>query len=241
MANSFTVTLSGDQEVPPTGSAASGSGTVTWDEVAQTAAYEITVRGLDFGPLLGLEPQTAATDDDVTNMHVHNEARGVNGSVIFGQIGPAHDNDDLKIALNDQDGSWTISGIWETTDPATVSIANFADALTAATDGSDVPLYFNVHTTEFPAGEIRGQWVAREAEEADGTGGAVTGMVDWNALSARVLAFLEATGSWGLLSEWLSDTPPDGMGRAQATPADPEAMPAQDHADQGAAGSEWQI
>ncbi len=32
---------------------------------------------------------------------------------------------------------------------------------------------------------------------------------DWNALAERVLRYYEATGSWGLLSEWLSDNPPD--------------------------------
>ena len=33
--------------------------------------------------------------------------------------------------------------------------------------------------------------------------------MDWEALAARVLAFYEATGSWGLLSDWLSKTPRD--------------------------------
>ena len=241
MANSFSVTLTGDQEVPPNSSAASGAGTVKWDGSAQTAAYEITIWGLDFGPILGLDPQTEATDDDVTAMHVHNAARDVNGPVVFGQISPAHDADDLEIVLNDHDGSWTISGIWDPDDPANVSIVNFADELDAATAGSDVSLYFNVHTTSFPAGEIRGQWVAEEAKADDKKGDIRIDAIDWEALAARVLAFLAATGSWGLLSEWLSDTPPDGAGPPRLVDPPDLDMFIHKYGDHGAAGSDWHL
>src|SRR5215213_5079415 len=110
------------------------------------------------GPALGLAAQTPSTADDVTSHHVHNAPRGVNGPVVFGQINPAHDTDDLSIVRND--GSWTVRGRWETTDPAATSISNFANQLAAAQVGSEVALYFNAHTTPFPAGEIRGQWIA---------------------------------------------------------------------------------
>jgi serralysin len=158
MANSFTLVFTGNQEVPPTGSTASGTGTVAWNTAADTATYVFTVRGVDFAPVLGLAPQTETTADDVTNAHVHNEARGVNGPVVFGQIGPAQE-DDLSIVLN-ADSSWTVRGVWEPTDPANVSITEFAAALDAAVAGADVPLYFNIHTTTFPGGEIRAQWIA---------------------------------------------------------------------------------
>jgi serralysin len=58
------------------------------------------------------------------------------------------------------DHSWTVSGVWELTDPANRPITDFATVLGSATVGMDVPLYFNVHTTQFQAGEIRGQLVA---------------------------------------------------------------------------------
>ena len=206
MADGFTLTFTGDQEVPPNGSAAGGAGTVSWDGAARTADYEYTVQGVDFGPVLGLEPQTGTTADDVTIMHVHNAPRGVNGPVVFGQIGPAQDADDLSIVLND-DGSWTVSGVWEPTDPANVPITQFAETLDLAVAGSEVPLYSNIHTTTFPRGEIRAQWVASATGEQAGDAGEQP--VDWEALAARVLAFHEATGSWGLLSDWLSETPPD--------------------------------
>jgi serralysin len=159
MPMNFSVTLTGPQEVPPNASAASGVGIVVWDAATETAAYAFTVRGLDLGPLLGQPPQTATTADDVTAMHFHNGARGEAGPVVFGQIGPAQDTDDLGVVLN-ADGSWTILGAWETTDPATASIADFAAALDATPLGSDAPLYWNIHTTMFPMGEIRGQLVA---------------------------------------------------------------------------------
>ncbi len=186
MADGFTLTFTGDQEVPPNGSAASGAGTVSWDSAARTAAYEYTVEGVDFGPVLGLEPQTETTADDVTVMHVHNAPRGANGPVVFGQIGPAQDADDLGIVLND-DGSWTVSGVWEATDPANASVERFAETLDLAFAGSEAPLYFNVHTTAFPGGEIRAQWAAEPGD------------VDWDAVAARVLANFEDNGTYWYL------------------------------------------
>jgi hypothetical protein len=119
----------------------------------------LVISGEDFAAAAKQGSATAAITDNVTSLHVHNAARGQNGSVVFGQINPAHDTDDLSIVQN-ANGSWTIKGVWETTDPAAVSINQFAAALTAAKPGEDVPLYFNSHTTAFPGGEIRGQWEA---------------------------------------------------------------------------------
>ena len=79
------------------------------------------------------------------------------------------------------DGSWSESGRWETTDLAPIDRPSFvpggdvtfADILGSATVGSDVPLYFNVHTVQFTGGEIRGQLVAI----ADDIDDVVTGTV----------------------------------------------------------------
>ncbi|HEX6977706.1 MAG TPA: CHRD domain-containing protein [Alphaproteobacteria bacterium] len=159
MSTAFRAILEGSQEVPPNQSTAQGLGTVIFDNTAVTASYSFRIEGVDYGPATGAPPQTPATEDDVVSTHFHNEARGVNGPVVFGQINPAHDDDDLAIVQN-TDGSWTVSGLWETTDPANVPIDNFAADLGGAAVGSEVPLYFNVHTTQFPAGEIRGQLIA---------------------------------------------------------------------------------
>ena len=65
--------------------------------------------------------------------------------------------------------------------------------------------------------------------------------IDWDALAARVLAYLEATGSWGLISDWLSDTSPDGGGPPEERESsDPETI-VQNHADQGTAGGDWHL
>jgi serralysin len=119
----FTVDLTGTQETPPNASAASGAGVVVWDSDTSTAAYEFIVSGLDFGPALGLAPMTAITDDDVTAMHFHNGDRGVAAPVVFGQFNPAQDTD-LQVLMND-DGSWTISGVWDVTDASNVPITDF--------------------------------------------------------------------------------------------------------------------
>jgi serralysin len=159
MSTAFRAILEGSQEVPPNQSTASGLGTFTFDSAAEAADYSFRIEGVDYGPATGEPPQTPETLDDVVSTHFHNEARGANGPVVFGQINPAQDDDDLAIVQN-EDGSWTVSGRWETTDPANVSIADFATALDSAAVGSEVPLYFNIHTTQFPMGEIRGQLVA---------------------------------------------------------------------------------
>ena len=86
---------------------------------------------------------------------------------------PAHDFDDFAAVLN-SDGSTTFSGIWETSDPTNTSISNFAAMLGSATLGADVPLYWNIHTEEFPNGAIRGQLVCiatDNGETVEGTDG----------------------------------------------------------------------
>jgi serralysin len=190
MSTVFRVVLTGDQEVtdPPggTGSMASGVGTVVFDSEAVAASYSFDIKGLDFGPVTGGPAQTPATDDDVTRTHFHTAPANANGPIVFGQIdtvAPANeqDDDDFKTVLN-ADGSWSLSGVWETTDPpspAGVTIADFADDLGSATVGMAVPLYFNVHTSEFGAGEIRGQLVAI----ADDIDNVVTGTTGNDVLS----------------------------------------------------------
>jgi len=184
MSTAFRVVLEGTQEVPPNSSTASGFGTIIFDNsdpAAVFASYSITIEGLDFGPVTGEKSQTKDTAlDDVTRTHFHNAVSGTNGGIVFGQVDATnpllrHDADDLSIVLN-KDQSWTISGIWETTDgvpsgSGSASIAPFAATLGSATEGTEAPFYFNVHTNAFPGGEIRGQLVTIADENSNGVGG----------------------------------------------------------------------
>ena len=186
MSTVFRVILEGEQEVPPRDTTASGVGTVIFDSAAVAASYSFDVQGLDFGLAVGLPPQTPTTDDDATRTHFHGPAdAGENAPIVFGQIdaNPAlnQDNDDFAVELN-ADGSWSLSGVWETTDPPSptgVTIADFADDLGSATVGTAVPLYFNVHSNDFPGGEIRGQLIAI----ADDIDNVVTGTTGNDVLS----------------------------------------------------------
>jgi Ca2+-binding RTX toxin-like protein len=166
----FRVVLTGEQEVPPRATTASGVGTVVFDSAAVAASYSFDVQGLDFGPATGQTP-TPDPNDNVTRTHFHTAVAGVNGPIVFGQIDtvdPAfeQDNNDLDVVLN-ADGSWSVSGVWDEDDPpapsglaAGATIGDFADDLGSATVGTAVDLYFNVHSNDFPGGEIRGQLVA---------------------------------------------------------------------------------
>ncbi len=156
--------LSADQE-PDGGGDPNASGTSEFilNEFGDALSYELTVSGLDFGQFVGDgTAQTEDTSDDVTRIHLHNADRGVNGGVAFGlidQVLPAadgQDNDDLEIIQN-EDGSTTLRGIWETSDPALTSLTEFVESLQNAEAGEDIPLYWNIHTNGSPGGAIRGQ------------------------------------------------------------------------------------
>jgi serralysin len=167
MAELFHVTLTGDQELPSVQTQAHGEGTVRWDPEAQTATYHLHFTGVDFSNYATNGRHKGGTEDtvdDVINLHTHNAPRGYAGPVVFGPINPVSDADDLKITYNKHGDYWDVRGVWETTDPAPTSIADFATILNNAPPGDDVPLYFNVHTTGHTTGEIRGQWVAIEDE-----------------------------------------------------------------------------
>lgn len=151
--------------MPPggTGSPGSGSGTMTlvdlggdqfrWD-YSLTISPHFNFMSID----ASLNNQGTQT---VTGFHVHNAARGTNGGVIYGVHSPDHDHSDTVTATLNADNSTTFTGSWGPDDGNPVgNINTHGPGLLAAEPGNDVPFYWNVHTTSFGGGEIRGQIVA---------------------------------------------------------------------------------
>ena len=151
----YETVLSGNQEVPPVNSKATGFGFFQLNGQGDALTYATKISGLDFGPLLGKAPQTPDTADDVTGVHFHAGSLGVNGPIVL-DITKGQDADDWQATIN-PDGSTSITGVWETTDQANKSISDFAASFKSATPGDDTKLYLNVHTKGSPGGEIRGQ------------------------------------------------------------------------------------
>ena len=125
MSTVFRAILEGSQERAPNpvDTTASGTGTVIFDSTAVAASYSFDVEGLGAFTI----GETPTDPEDINNTHFHAQVRGVSGPVVFGQITPNHDNDDRAFVTN-ADGSWSVSGRWETTD--TVPITNSFPAST---------------------------------------------------------------------------------------------------------------
>ena len=140
----FTANLLASSEVPPsTTSTGSGTGTFTFDTVAQDIAFTISYSGLTSSAAMG---------------HIHAGAVGVNGPVI------------LPFSPGPTDTSGTLTGMLTPADlinQATSGIVTFSDIYNAAIAGD---LYTNVHTGNFPAGEIRGQLTQASAVPEPVTG-----------------------------------------------------------------------
>ena len=122
--------LDGAQETPPTGSPGTGMATFTYSSAAQDLTYSVAFQNL-------VAPAVMA--------HIHLAPPGVPGPIIFPLT-----NEGPPSAT-----SGTFGGILTAADltPAG-SITTFAEAI-AALEAGDT--YINIHSTQFPAGEIRGQ------------------------------------------------------------------------------------
>lgn len=139
----FHATLTGDQEVPPTGSLKTGTATFILNDTADALSYNIKLFGFD---LDGLQTPGDASDN-VTGIHIHRAPFGVNGPIVFGIFPlPGADADDVVVNA----AAGTVSGVWD--NPP--DIPNLALDIANLRNGG---LYTNVHTTTFPGGEIRGQ------------------------------------------------------------------------------------
>jgi len=179
--------LNGSQEVAGGDPNATGTDRLILGSNGDSLGYSLTVSGVDFGAFIGDgTPQTADTGDDVIGLHIHNAARGENGPIALGLIDiglvapefNGQDADDITFSVN-ADGSTTIRGVWDESDPASIALSQFASELQSTAPGADIPLYWNVHTNDFRGGAIRGQFLGgepatvgtAEAEALSGTEG----------------------------------------------------------------------
>jgi len=170
----FRAILTQEQETPVTPSTPQGSSGIAnffLNDTGTELAYHLDTTGLDFGRInpsgISNNPIPAGNpNDDVTRIHIHRAPFGVAGGIVFGQVEipantgpcpcpPATDN------LNDEDdlivdvANGIIMGVWDANEGANNNPANFLPALLADLLAGN--LYINVHTNDFPGGEIRGQ------------------------------------------------------------------------------------
>lgn len=134
--------LSGDQEVPPVETDAVGAGQFIYNTDTQTFSLDIMIFGIELDDLLGVGPNG-------TPIHIHNAPAGSNGPIVIDLGFLASFQDDglgIRYQVFDQPFGGTYGDI--VSDPDDNEQALF-----------DRALYVNVHTQDFPSGELRGQLV----------------------------------------------------------------------------------
>ena len=130
-AEVFQATLAGANEVPPRATAASGA--MGFIVKGNRVDYSIEVHGL--GAIVG--------------GHVHSGAAGVNGPIRIALF-PGPGSNATSNPLTGVDGQ-LYEGSFEAADVVGISYDELINQMRAGT------AYGNVHTTQFPGGEIRGQ------------------------------------------------------------------------------------
>jgi uncharacterized protein (TIGR03118 family) len=163
--NNLFVNMTDSQENPPTNPTTSGG--ARRDASFGTAHFELNdtgtamkvsalIRNLDLGS------QTPDTNDDLTNAHIHagpSVAPTSNGPVVWGFIGtPFNDNnpnDALVIGGTGVGGAF--SGKWDAPEGNGTTLAAQLDNL------RNGRAYINFHSTQFPGGEMRGNFPATQA------------------------------------------------------------------------------
>lgn len=132
--------LTSDQEVPASTSTVVGSGQYSFNDESNRLMLMLQFTGrLD----LDGEQTPDTANDDLTGLHVHYGAMGLNGGVVFNLLSAPE-------TLVDGGNSRVLS-IWEVDDE---HVANLIAG----------DLYVNAHTTEFPGGAVRGQIILPQGD-----------------------------------------------------------------------------
>jgi hypothetical protein len=156
--NHFKVDLTGFQEVPSLSTTGNAHLELAIDDEGERIEFEMTYADLE-----GVGTTPFVTNGVVTASHIHIGARGTNGGVSVFFCGGGG-----KPACPPLSG--TISGVIVPTDilgPAAQGVnpgepTAFAELVRAIRAGFT---YANIHTTRWPAGEIRGQINDRDEDQ----------------------------------------------------------------------------
>jgi len=152
-----TATLSGSEEVPSVSTSASGTATFELNEAQTQLTISASLSGLDLDGL-----QTSGdSNDDVTGAHIHRGVLGENGPIIFGMINP---DDDLNGDLVVDPVAGTIVSAWDSDEGNVTTLT--AELTNLLNNG----LYLNVHSSQQPSGEIRGQILCQAIPSATVSG-----------------------------------------------------------------------
>jgi CHRD domain len=129
---SFSASLSGKEEVPPTGSSATGWAKFLTDVNGTQVSYWVNMTGLN----------------QITGTHIHNGSAGQNGDIVvtLSQQESAMDGDNVTLSLK---GNITIDKL-----EGPLKGKELSEFVSLMSDGN---VYVNVHTDEFKNGAIRGQ------------------------------------------------------------------------------------
>jgi hypothetical protein len=144
----FRAIIDNEQEVatppvPNQSPESGGMGVFELNDAMNALSYDVTLFGIDIDGL-----QTPNNPNDNANrFHIHAAPAGSNGGIVFGMKDPNHDVDDLVI----NPATGRITGVWDGTEGTGTTLA--AQLTNLLANG----LYFNVHTPDFPGGEVRGQ------------------------------------------------------------------------------------
>jgi hypothetical protein len=136
----FNFFMSGDQEVPPNDSDATGAGRILYDTDAQTFSIDIMIYGITLDELAPAGPNG-------TPLHIHNAPVGQNGPIVIDLGFLASFQDDglgIRYQVTDAPFGGQMGNVFS--DPDDNEAAFFAGEL-----------YVNVHTHDFMGGELRGQ------------------------------------------------------------------------------------
>jgi hypothetical protein len=146
---SLAAALSGDQEVrpglPPVVTSASGFGTLTYNQGLGTIVVNLRVQGLT-GTTVGVGPGGGPG-------HVHFGLPGMNGGIVIPVTSAPIGATSFDVTQSYTFASLLGFGV-AAADVATLTTQ--LNGLVGASVGTPAGLYFNVHTTTYPGGEIRG-------------------------------------------------------------------------------------